>query len=328
MAGGDRRHERHQGGHQHQAGRPRHARALGGNRGRPAGPAAHAWPPGTTASPRPPAPTAPARGPGAAACARPASAAVRARPAGRGDALADRPGRAGRLRASQRGAYPRAQLPARASAGSQPARARAVIAEPAQADGDHRQEQEVGEGLRGEVVLPDPVAQFEHPRRDPDHPPVRGEGAGDEQDRAEPTAGRWRPVPRGVAERRVQAAAAGEEGVEREEAGPALVNAQHATEVEVDPVVDDVVHHADVLPGPGVAQRPVNDGGRGVQDDDQGEQVRPEHRPPARPAHHGPAEAHHEQRGRGPEGSGQDRDQPEASRGHHADLHSAEPEDP
>ncbi len=148
--------------------------------------------------------------------------------------------------------------------------------EPAQHQGEHRQVQGEGEGLRREVVLTDPVADAEQPDAGPDQPAVLGERAVDQHQRGQhQDAGEQRP-PAHQGEGVLHPGEAHDGGLGGEEAGPLVVHG-HVAEFRPGPqaaVGQQVADDGVVLPRPGVQRRRVHEGLGGTLHDQQAEHVR------------------------------------------------------
>lgn len=105
--------------------------------------------------------------------------------------------------------------------------------EPAQEHGDDHQEGEVGERLRGEVVLPDPVSEVEDRNRRPHDALVARDSTEDHQQRPEVEQVEEDRRPVGEAERAPQAHRLGGEGGEDEESRPVEVGVDRSVDLAV-----------------------------------------------------------------------------------------------
>ena len=122
--------------------------------------------------------------------------------------------------------------------------------EPGEANSEENEVEEVGERLRREVVLPDPIADEEEPDGEPKETPVGGKCPKERDERCEEEEVEEDRRPRGKAERALEAGQFREECRKREEPRPVVVGGEVA-DVGIDAsVAVDVIDDPDVLPRP------------------------------------------------------------------------------
>ncbi len=175
-----------------------------------------------------------------------------------------------------------------------------VGAEPTYQDSEDEEVEEVAERLWGQVILVDPIGDVEEPDSQPNQPPVGGHPPEEQEQGSEVEQVEEDRRPGGHRRDAAQTGRTGEEGGQREEAGP--------VEVGIDRRVDragpgDVIGDTSVPPDDVGTGHRLDHRVHAVEHDHKRHHVEQQHRPPQRPLAEGPDKA-----GRGDDRGGQHRE--------------------
>src|SRR5262249_44931722 len=130
-----------------------------------------------------------------------------------------------------------------------------------------------GDTLWGEIILSDPVAGNEYPGGGENGATVVRERTVEERQGGEIEHVEHQRRPAGGSGEGANADEIRDEGRRGEEPGPVVVGTQGGAGSIQGTVALDVVDNAQMLPGPGVTERAIFDGGCGVKHDDERDKV-------------------------------------------------------